>query len=44
MLILHDVTRFVGFSCRLEQEVVSLVFDPMLSLLGGFSLSQITVI
>ena len=34
VFILRDVTRFVEFSCRLVQEVISLVFDLMLSLWG----------
>ena len=34
VFILRDVTRFVGFSCRLVQKVVSLVFEPQVY--GGF--------
>ena len=29
VFILCDVTRFAGFSRRLVQEVISLVFDPI---------------
>ena len=34
VFILRDVTRFVGFSRRLVQKVVSLVFEPQVY--GGF--------
>ena len=36
VLILRDVARFSGFLRRLVQKVLSLVFDPMLSLWGIF--------
>ena len=34
IVILREVTRFAGFLHPLEQNVLSLVFHPMLSLLG----------